>query len=181
MPPLLCREVVALIRATEQHLWGIQSHRDRHFWPFLRDLYWGFEDKSVWEILQFLDWTVQPNFSFLSWSKMSQRIIYYFFCLQKVFVLKWANPGLFFFVYFRFFSNTHKTVEVSRIWTRIVRVEMASSLTTWPPPRPNACKRLAANLIAIAPWYRVHLPFCGRGFKSQAHNLHYFQFVSLKL
>ena len=34
---------------------------------------------------------------------------------------------------------------------------------------------------AIAPWYHLRLPSCGCGFKSQAHHLHFFQFVLVKL
>ena len=37
---------------------------------------------------------------------------------------------------------------------------------------------LAAN---IAPWFRLCLPSCGHGFKSQAHHAMLFQFVFLKL
>ena len=36
-------------------------------------------------------------------------------------------------------------------------------------------------VAAIAPWFRLCLPSCGPGFKSQAHHLHFFQFVLLKL
>ena len=32
----------------------------------------------------------------------------------------------------------------------------------------------------IAPWFRLRLPSCGRGFESQANHLHFFQFVLLK-
>ena len=33
---------------------------------------------------------------------------------------------------------------------------------------------------AIAPWFRLHLPFISPGFESQAHHLRFFQFVLLK-
>ena len=36
-------------------------------------------------------------------------------------------------------------------------------------------------MAAIAPWFRLGLPSCGPGFKSQAHHLRFFQFVLLKL
>ena len=32
-------------------------------------------------------------------------------------------------------------------------------------------------MAAIAPWFRLHLPSCGPGFISQAHNLRFFQSV----
>ena len=35
-------------------------------------------------------------------------------------------------------------------------------------------------MAAIAPWFRLRLPSCDPRFKSQAHHLHFFQFV-LKL
>ena len=35
-------------------------------------------------------------------------------------------------------------------------------------------------VAAIAPWFRLRLPSCDPGFKSQAHHLRFFQFV-LKL
>ena len=38
-----------------------------------------------------------------------------------------------------------------------------------------------ALVAAIAPWFHLHLPSCGPGFKSQAHHLRFFQFVLLKL
>ena len=52
---------------------------------------------------------------------------------RSVFLLKWANPGLYWF--FSFFSNknfTEKTVGVNGIWTRVVGVESEHSdyLTT---------------------------------------------------
>ena len=34
---------------------------------------------------------------------------------------------------------------------------------------------------AIALWFHLHLPSCSPGFESQAHYLHFFQFVLLKL
>ena len=37
------------------------------------------------------------------------------------------------------------------------------------------------GVAAIAPWFCLRLPSCGPGFKSQAHHLHFFQFVLLKL
>ena len=37
------------------------------------------------------------------------------------------------------------------------------------------------DVAAIAPWFRLRLPFCGPGFKSQAHHLRFFQLVLLKL
>ena len=36
-------------------------------------------------------------------------------------------------------------------------------------------------VAAIAPCFRLRLPSCGPGFESQAHHLHFFQFVLLKL
>ena len=36
-------------------------------------------------------------------------------------------------------------------------------------------------MAAIDPWFRLRLPSCGPGFKSQAHHLRFFQFVLLKL
>ena len=36
-------------------------------------------------------------------------------------------------------------------------------------------------MAAIAPWFRLRLPFCGPGFDSQALHLRFFQFVLLKL
>ena len=36
-------------------------------------------------------------------------------------------------------------------------------------------------VAAIAPWFRLRLQSCGPGFESQAHHLHFFQFVLLKL
>ena len=36
-------------------------------------------------------------------------------------------------------------------------------------------------VAAIAPWFRLRLPFCGPGFESQAHLLRFFQFVLLEL
>ena len=36
-------------------------------------------------------------------------------------------------------------------------------------------------VAAIAPWFRLCLPSCGPGFKSQALHLCFFQFVLLKL
>ena len=37
------------------------------------------------------------------------------------------------------------------------------------------------EVAAIAPWFCLRLPSCGPGFKSQAHQLRFFQFVFLKL
>ena len=36
-------------------------------------------------------------------------------------------------------------------------------------------------MAAIAPWFRLHLPSYGPGFEFQAHYVHFFQFVLLKL
>ena len=36
-------------------------------------------------------------------------------------------------------------------------------------------------VAAIAPWFRLCLQSCSLGFESQAHHLHFFQFVLLKL
>ena len=36
-------------------------------------------------------------------------------------------------------------------------------------------------MAAIALWFCLRLPYCGPGFKSQAHHLRFFQFVLLKL
>ena len=36
-------------------------------------------------------------------------------------------------------------------------------------------------VAAMAPWFCLHLPFCGPEFESQAHHLRFFQFVLLKL
>ena len=36
-------------------------------------------------------------------------------------------------------------------------------------------------VAAIALWFRLCLPSCGPGFESKAHQLRFFQFVSLKL
>ena len=36
-------------------------------------------------------------------------------------------------------------------------------------------------MAAIAPWFRLRLPFYGPGFESHAHHLHFFQFVLLKM
>ena len=37
------------------------------------------------------------------------------------------------------------------------------------------------GVAAIAPWFRLCLPSYGPGIKSQAHHLHFFQLVLLKL
>ena len=42
--------------------------------------------------------------------------------------------------------------------------------------------RLSCRWAAVIPqWFRLHLPFCGPRFQSQAHYLSFFQFVWLKL
>ena len=42
-------------------------------------------------------------------------------------------------------------------------------------------KQYKSCVAAIAPWFRLRLPSCSPGFGSQAHHLHFFQFVLLKL
>ena len=44
----------------------------------------------------------------------------------------------------------------------------------------HCAKIVNVGVAAIAPWFRLRLPFCGPGFESQAHHLCFFQFV-LKL
>ena len=40
---------------------------------------------------------------------------------------------------------------------------------------------MSSKGAAIALCFRLRLPSCGPGFESQAHHLHFFQFVLLKL
>ena len=43
------------------------------------------------------------------------------------------------------------------------------------------CTYIRYNIrTAIAPWFRQRLPYCGPGFKSQAHQLCFYQFVLLQ-
>ena len=42
-------------------------------------------------------------------------------------------------------------------------------------------KKCQRRVAAIALWFGLRLPSCGPGFKSQAHHLHFFQCVLLKL
>ena len=42
-------------------------------------------------------------------------------------------------------------------------------------------KNMSSKGAAIALCFRLRLPSCGPGFESQAHHLHFFQFVLLKL
>ena len=51
---------------------------------------------------------------------------------------KWAIPGLFLLIFVLFKHKSYrKTVGFSGIRTRIIRALKASTLTTWPPQRPN--------------------------------------------
>ena len=36
-------------------------------------------------------------------------------------------------------------------------------------------KKQKDGAAAIAPWFRLHLPYCSLGFDSQSHHLHFFQ------
>ena len=46
----------------------------------------------------------------------------------------------------------------------------------------NVAQTFCNLVAAIAPWFRLRLPSsCGPGFESQAHHLHFFQLVLLKL
>ena len=59
---------------------------------------------------------------------------------------KWANPGLFLFIFFILKHNlfTEKNIGSSGVQTRIVGVE-GEPLTTWPPPRPWSSKLLISK------------------------------------
>ena len=84
---------------------------------------------------------------------------------------------------FIFFSAIHFTVDNSRSQLYQVPSSMKNSdhLKTW-----TTSTSIRANQIvnfwaaAIAPWIRVRLPSCGRGFESHAHHLCFFRFVLLK-
>ena len=45
----------------------------------------------------------------------------------------------------------------------------------------NVLQTVLRWVAAIAPWFRLRLPSCSPRFKSQAHHLHFFQLVLLKL
>ena len=92
--------------------------------------------------------------------------------------LKWANPGLFLFIFV--FSNTNltvKTVGFSRIRTRIVGVEGKHADHLTPPPRPsvnffNLLVRLLVTtntVVKVWPqqgWPRILKFLAGVGIKS---------------